>query len=296
VPVNALGSGRVVELRATLGDQVRRGQTLVTINSPDVAAAQAERLRAAADEDLARKQLDRARVLFEHGSIARKDLEAAEDAEQKAQIDLHATEERVRMLGGDPAHAASLIELRAPIDGTIVEQNVTPSAGVKSPDNAPNLFTIADLSRVWVLCDVYENELSEAQVGHLARIRLNAYPDRVFIGHIGNVSRVLDPSTRTAKVRIELDNSSGAMRPGMFASGELESPTPRERLVLPTTAIVQVHDANWVFIRIGAAAFRRVPVQTAGEAQPGEQIVTAGVAAGEQVVRNALQFMQTVEQ
>jgi cobalt-zinc-cadmium efflux system membrane fusion protein len=296
VPVNALGGGRVVDLKASLGDRVHRGQTLVTINSPDLSAALADHLKAVADETLAHKQLDRAHLLFEHGSLAQRDLEAAEDAEQKAQVDVRATEERVRMLGGDPTQSAAFIELKAPIDGTIIEQNVTPAAGVKSPDNAPNLFTIADLSRVWVLCDVYEDELARARVGEIARVRLNAYPDRSYAGRIANISQVLDPNTRTAKVRVELDNVSGDMKPGMFAVADLESLTRDPRLVVPTTAVVQLHDASWVFLRVGANTFRRASIQTAGESTPGTQIVIGGLTAGQSVVRNALAFVQAVEQ
>lgn len=295
VPVNALGGGRVIDLKAGLGDYVRKGQALVTISSPDLSSALAEHLKAVADEGLARKQLDRSRLLFDHGVIAQKDLEAAEDGEQKAQVDLRATDDRVRMLGGDPARPLPFIELKAQIAGTIIEQNVTPAAAVKSPDNAPNLFTIADLSRVWVLCDVYENDLARARVGELARIRLNAYPDRTFAGRIGNISQVLDPNTRTVKVRVELDNVGDIMRPGMFAMAELESSMAQSRMVLPTSAIVQLHDADWVFVRAGPATFRRVPVRSGREVEPGMQEILQGVTPGQEVVRKALQFVQTME-
>src|SRR5258708_35144135 len=296
VPVNALGGGRVVELKATLGEHVTKGEALVTSSSPDLSSALSDYHKAIADEVLSRKQIERSRVLFEHGSIARKDLEVAEDAEQKAQIDVRTTENRVRMLGGDPARPTPVIELKAPIEGTIIEQNVTRSAGVKSPDNAPNLFTIADLSRVWVLCDVYDNHLSRPRVGQLTRIRLNAYPDRTFTGRVGNISEVLDPSTRTAKMRVEMDNRDGVMRPGMFASAELESAALRSRMLLPTTALIQLHDGLWVFIKTGAASFQRVPVQGGREIEPGIQEILQGVTPGQAVVRNALQFVQTVEQ
>lgn len=296
VPVNALGGGRVVQLHATLGQYVQKGQTLVTISSPDLSGALSDYMKAQADAALARKQLERARLLLEHGTIAQKDLETAEDAEQKAQVDLRTTDERVRMLGGDPGHPTPYIELKAPIAGTIIEQNVTTAAGVKSPDNAPNLFTIADLSHVWVMCDVYENDLPRTRVGEVARIRLNAYPDRTFAGRIGNITQVLDPNTRTAKVRVEIDNSTGVMRPGMFAVAELESGTPQSRLALPTTAILQLHDADWVFMKAGPTAFRRIQVRGGQEIEPGIQEILQGLSAGQQVVRNALQFVQTVEQ
>jgi cobalt-zinc-cadmium efflux system membrane fusion protein len=296
VPVNALGGGRVLELKVRLGDHVLKGQPLVTISSPDLSAALSDHFKAVADAALAKRQLDRSRVLFEHGSIAQKDLEAAEDANQKAEVDLRTTLERVRMLGGDATQTSPLIELKAPIEGTIIEQNITPAAGVKSPDNAPNLFTIADLSRVWVLCDVYENDLSRARVGQVARVRLKSYPDRSFAGQIGNISQVLDPNTRTAKVRVEMSNRGGLLRPGMFAVAELESATPRDHVVLPTSAIVLIHDAAWVFLKVGPNAFRRVQVVSGREVEPGVQEILGGLTPGQAVVQNALQFIQTVEQ
>lgn len=296
VPVSALGSGRVVDLEASLGDHVHKGQLLVTIDSPDLSQALADHAKAVADAALAERQLDRSRVLLAHGTIAEKDLEAAEDAAQKAGVDARATEDRVRLLGGDPARPTPLIELRAPVDGTIVEQNVTRAAAVKSPDSAPNLFTIADLSRVWVLCDVYENELARARVGEVARVRLAAYPDRTYAGRIGNISPVLDPVTRTAKLRVELDNTAGTMRLGMFALAELDSPSPRQGMVIPSTAVVQLHDADWVFVQVGATTYRRVLVRSAGEVQPGVLEIASGVEPGQQIVRDALPFVATVEQ
>ncbi|HEY2164614.1 MAG TPA: efflux RND transporter periplasmic adaptor subunit [Gemmatimonadaceae bacterium] len=295
VPVNALGGGRVVELRARLGDRVRKGDLLVRISSPDLSAAMADHLKAVTDEELARKQFDRSTALFDHGTIARKDLEAAEADERKAQTDVHATDERVRMLGAEPAQTSPFIELRSPIDGTIVGQNIVSGAGVKSPDNAPDLFTIADLSRVWVMCDVYENDLPRARVGGLARIRLNAYPDRVFTGRIGNISPLLESATRTAKVRVELDNAGGIMRAGMFAVAELEASSEQTRPAVPATAIVQLHDCDWVFVKVGPATFRRIPIQTGPEAEPGVVTVLEGLSPGQQVVRDALQFSQTTE-
>ena len=108
--------------------------------------------------------------------------------------------------------------MRAPISGTIVAQNITGGAGVKSLDNAPDLFTIADLSEVWVMCDVYENNLAQVHVGDSAEVRLAAYPDRPLRGARGKIMSLLDPATRTAKVRLELPNPKGLLKPGMFAT------------------------------------------------------------------------------
>ena len=148
VPVVSMASGRVVEIKARLGDQVKKGQPLLTLNSSDLAAAFSDYQKFGADEVLAKRQLERSQFLYSHGAIAQRDLEAAEDADKKAKVDTATAAERIRLLGGEISHPTSLIELVAPISGVIVEQNVTGAAGVKSLDNSPNLFTIADLSTV----------------------------------------------------------------------------------------------------------------------------------------------------
>ncbi|HXC25258.1 MAG TPA: efflux RND transporter periplasmic adaptor subunit, partial [Gemmatimonadaceae bacterium] len=298
VPVNALGGGRVLEIRAKLGDDVRKGQTLVIISSPDMSGALSDYQKARADAALVRKQLERAQLLFQHGAIARKDIDIAENADQDAAVTVQTTQERVHMLGGDVEHPAPYIELKAPISGTIVGQNVTPAAGVKSPDNAPDLFTIADLSRVWVLCDVYENDLAAVHLGAVAMVHLNAYPDRVFQGRVGNISKVLDPNTRTASVRIELANSGGLMRQGMFATVDLVSPTRHPRIVLPTTALLRLHDADWAFVKAEGNTVRRTHVQTGLTLSGGDSVqeVVRGVPPGSQVIRDALAFSRAVEQ
>src|SRR5262249_12331613 len=185
--------------------------------------------KASADEQLTEKALARAQLLYSHGAAASKDLEQAQDAEDKANADVQNTEQRVRILGGDPAHAGSTIILRAPVAGAIVEQNVSGFEGIKSLDNSPNLFTIADLSHVWVLCDVYENDLAEVHFGDAAEVHLNAYPDKVFRGRVADISRVLDPNLRSAKVRIVLPNPDGALRPGMYATTTFHSRKMRPR-------------------------------------------------------------------
>jgi len=290
VPVLSLAGGRAVDIGARLGDDVMKGQVLLRINSPDVALAFSDYEKFRADELLARRQLERSQLLFAKGAIAKKDLETAEDAEQKAKVDLETAAERIRILGADLNHPSPIVEVRAPSSGTIIEQNVTGGTGVRSMDNSPNLFTIADLSRVWVLCDVYENDLSRVHLGDFAEVRLNAYPDRVFKGRVGNISRVLDPATRTAKVRLELENSGHLMRAGMFATATFRAQTGQMRPVIPTAAILRLHDKDWVFCPEGGRRFRRMEIQAGPVASDGSQEVLSGLSPGDKVVANALQF------
>jgi cobalt-zinc-cadmium efflux system membrane fusion protein len=295
VPVLSLGAGRTAAVLVRLGDDVRKGQVLLRINSPDLTLAFSDYQKFQADEVLARKQLERARGLFDKGAIAAKDLEAAQDAEDKAKVDLRAAGDRLRILGGDPATPSTLLEVRAPIAGTIVEQNVVAGGAVRSTDNSPNLFTIANLARVWVLCDVYEDALVRVHVGDIAEVSVNALPDRVFHGRVGNISRVLDPNTRTAKVRVELENPGAIFRSGMFVTALIRSSKSVPKPVLPAGAIMRLHDKDWVFVPVGGNRFRRTEVQLGTVLKDGSQQIASGLQAREKVVANALQFANAPE-
>jgi len=295
VPVLSLGAGRAVEVFVRLGDDVKKGQVLLRISSPDLSSAFSDYQKFQADEVLARKQLDRSKMLYDKGAIAAKDLEAAQDAEDKAKVDLKTAGDRVRILGGDPASPSTILDVKAPISGTIVEQNVTAGAAVKSTDNSPNLFTVANLGRVWVLCDVYEDALTRVQLGDIAEVRLNALPDRVFRGQVGNISRVLDPNTRTAKVRVELENVDRVFRAGMFVTATIRSRKGTPRAVVPATAVMRMHDKDWVFMPAGGNKFRRTEVQLGPVLKDGTQQVLAGLELHDKVVEKALQFSNASE-
>jgi membrane fusion protein, heavy metal efflux system len=175
-----------------------------------------------------------------------------------------------------------------------VEQNVAGFEGVKSLDNTANLFTIADLSQVWVVCDIFENDLGAVHVGDSAEIHLNAIPDHVFRGKVADISRVLDPNTRSAKVRIVLGNADGSLRPGMFAVASFRSKKLQERTVVPATAIMRLHDKDWVFRKEGDKRFRKVVVQADGLAPNGMQEIHEGIKPGDEVIANALEFSTEV--
>jgi membrane fusion protein, heavy metal efflux system len=289
IHVTSQGSGRVIDLKARLGDYVKKGQALLVISSPDLAGAMGDYQKASADEALAQKALERAQLLYSRGALAQKDLEVAENADAKAKSDQKTAESRLRVLGGDPAHPSTLIELRAPVAGTIVEQNVAGFEGIKSLDNSPTLFTIADLSSVWVVCDVYENDLGDVHIGDPAEVRLNAYPDRVFKGSVSDISRVLDPNTRSAKVRIVLNNRDGAFRPGMFAVATFRSRKLQPHLIVPATAIMRLQDKDWIFRKETGNSFRRIEVQSSG-LPDGLQQIQQGAKPGDELIANALAF------
>lgn len=294
VHVTSQGSGRVVDLKVRLGDNVKKGDLLLSIYSADLAGAFSDYQKAAADERLSQKELERTQLLYSRGALAEKDLQQAEDTEEKAKADLQNTAEHIKLLGGDPARPGSLIELRAPVSGTIVEQNIAGYEGIKSLDNSPNLFTIADLSHVWVLCDVYENDLGKVRIGDAAEIELNAYPGKTYHGKVIDISRVLDPNTRSAKVRIVLPNEDGSLRPGMFAVAIFRSQKLQPQIVVPADAVMRLQDKDWVFRKENSQQFRRVEIKTLGENSSGMQQVQEGVRPGQQIVGNALEFSSAV--
>jgi cobalt-zinc-cadmium efflux system membrane fusion protein len=294
VPVISIATGRVVELHARLGDTVKKGQLLLRVQSADMSSAFSDYRKAVADEKLARIQFERSKLLYDKGAISLNDFQTAEDVENKAQVDVENTTERLRVLGGSVDHPAAIVDIRAPVSGVITDQQVTNAAGVAGL-GSPNPFTISDLSNVWIVCDVYENDLAGVHVGETAEIRLNAYPEKAFSGRISNVLPVLDPTLRTAKVRIEVRNP-GLMRVGMFVTATFHGQKKETHAVVPATAILHLHDRNWVYVPAGDKKFRRVEV-VVGQMQPGNtQEVISGVKPGVQVVQNALVFQNTVEQ
>jgi membrane fusion protein, heavy metal efflux system len=294
VPVISIATGRVVEIHARLGDVVTKGQLLLRVQSADMSGAFSDYRKAVADEQLARTQLERSKLLFDKGAIALNDLQVAQDTEDKAKVDVENTTERLRVLGGSIDHPAAIVDIRAPVSGVITDQQVTTAAGVAGL-GSPNPFTISDLSHVWILCDVYENNLAIVHLGQKAEIRLNAYPDKVFSGTIGNIGPVLDPNLRTAKVRIEVRNP-GLMRVGMFVTATFHGQKKETHALIPATAILHLHDRDWVYVPAGDRKFRRVEV-VAGETLPGNmQEVISGIQPGAQVIQNALVFQNTVEQ
>jgi len=294
VPVISIATGRVVELHARLGDTVKKGQLLLRVQSADMSGAFSDYRKAVAGEKLARIQFERAKLLYDKGAISLNDFQTAEDVENKAQVDVENTSERLRVLGGSLDHPAAIVDIRAPVSGVITDQQVTNAAGVAGL-GSPNPFTISDLSYVWIVCDVYENDLASVHLGETAEIRLNAYPDKAFSGHISNVLPVLDPTLRTAKVRIEVRNP-GLMRVGMFVTATFHGQKKETRASVPASAILHLHDRDWVYVPAEGRKFRRVEVIAGSSLPNNQQEIVSGIKPGQQVVSNALVLQNTVEQ
>jgi membrane fusion protein, heavy metal efflux system len=295
IPVISLANGRVVDIKARLDDFVKKGDLLLKVQSTDVAGAFDVYRKAANDEHMDNLAYLRAKSLFDHGAISQSILEQAEDTEKDAQADLTAAEEGLKTLGVDKDHPSSVVNVYAPISGVIVAQNVTnaAAAGVNLSGSA-TAFTIADLSTVWIICDVYENDIPKITLGQTAEIKLSAYPDRALTGRVSDIGPVLDPNIRTAKVRIEIPNP-GTLKLGMFVTATFESRTKEAHAVVPADAVLHLHDRDWVFVPAANNQFKRVEVHAGKMLSGNRQELLAGIDPGQQVVSNVLQLEATLE-
>lgn len=288
VPVASLASGRVMTIHAKLGDTVQKGQVLMTIRSDDISGGYSTYKQASADETLALAQLERAKDLYEHGAIALNDLQMAQDTEAKAKVVLEVAAEHLKLLGNDPDKLNYMVDLPAPVSGVITDQQTTVGATVQSY-SSPFPFTISDLSTIWVVCDVYENDLATVKIGDSADIMLNAYPDRMFKGRVSNILPTLDPNIRTGKVRIEVRNP-GFMRLGMFVRATFHSQSAEMHTIVPASAVLHMHDRDFVFVPAENKQFRRVEVVSGDLVQDNTSLqeIKSGLEPGQQVVSNAL--------
>jgi membrane fusion protein, heavy metal efflux system len=294
VPVPSLATGRIVEIDARLGDEVKKGQILFKVRSSDIANAYSNYRQAVKNEVMTKLQLARTNTLLDYGAIPKSAQEIAQNAEDDNVVVLETAKEALGLLGVDAEHPTGIVEVFAPVAGTITDQEITNQSAVQSY-STPTPFTISDLTRVWIVCDVWENNMSQVHIGEYADIHLVAYPNRILKGRISNILPIIDPTIRTAKVRLEVENP-GLMRVGMFVTATFHGETTQRHATVPATAILHLHDREWVYAPLGNGHFKRQEV-VAGNMLPGNmQDVVSGLKAGDQVVARALIFQNTVEQ
>jgi membrane fusion protein, heavy metal efflux system len=301
-PVFSPYAGRVLELLANKGANVRRGQPLVVLESPEVVAAQNDLASARSDLEKARIGLDAARItaerarrLHEQEAVATKDLQQgeadlsrAQDEYRRAQVGLAAVENRLSLFGKDPKEIAGLGErvdrqvvIRAPIAGTIVDRKIGPGQYVK-PDAPDPLFLISDLATLWILADVYESDVAMVHLGAPVGVSVPAYPNRVFPAHISFISPTVDPATRTVRVRCLVQNPQGLLKPDMFATIKIGAAAQQSVPVIPASALVTEGDSSLVFVEEGQGRFRRRKIQP-GQEMAGSVAIATGLSVGERV-------------
>ena len=275
--------GRITSAPAKLGDTVRAGQTLATLDSVVVGEAQAAWVQAQAEQRIAAANFRRAESLNADEIIPRKDFLAARAERDKAAATLRAAADRLKILGGNPAangENVSSYAVTAPFAGTVIEKKAT--LGELASPTEP-LFTVADLSNVWIQADLPEAALAKVAIGASAKINVPAYPRQDFNGRVGYIGAGLDKDTRTVAARIEVANTDGRLKPEMFATATIDAGgDSRDVISLPDAAIVLMEGQPTVFVyEQGAYETRLVEP---GERVGGRTIVKSGVKAGEQVV------------
>ncbi len=298
VPVLSIANGKVVALHVALGNYVHKGQLVMEVQSPDVTGAFASYQTAVSNENLTNTVLTRDKLLFDKGAIAKSQLEIAQNGEDTSRAALVAAEQQLRILGVDKDHPSDTVRVYAPISGVIVAQNTTAAgaAGINLAGVGGSL-TIADLSHVWVVCDVYENDLANVHVGESADIRLNAFPGKVTAGTISDIGAILDPSIRTAKVRIQVQNPGDLLRIGMFASATFRGSKSHTALALPGNAILHLHDRDYVYVPTdNAGNYKRVVVRSGQTLPGGLVVIESGLNLDQQVVSNALELQNAAGQ
>lgn len=275
-------SGRVLRLYVHPGDAVKKGQELLAIDAPDFVTAQTDYSRSRSVLAQAERALVRQQDLAVHGIVGQKEVDQARTDRDSALSDLNRTKDRLRLLGMDPdkTELGSPLIVRSPLSGKVLD--VSSATGeYRNDPNAP-LMTVADLSSVWVTANVQEKDIHYVHRGDPASASFAAYPDEAFRGRVLFVADVLDPDTRTAKVRVAFDNEDGRLRPAMFATVTLKTWDTSE-LTVQTSALVMAGDHTTVFIEVGKNTFEQRAVQT-GEQQGAKTIIKGGLKAGEGVL------------
>lgn len=284
-------AGVVRELKKDLGDRVQENELLAVIDSRDLAEAVAAYLGARSKADLAQNQFQREESLWKKKVSAEQDYLTAKQAAMEAVIDVRAAEQKLVLLGLDPATAVAQppaggaipVPVTAPFDGTIIEKRI--AIGDQVNDQSP-LFRIANLDRVWVIANVFEKDLRRVAIGQPATVTVRAYPERKFAGKITWISEVIDESTRTLKVRVELDNRERLLKPGSFAHVSLSIVAQESGVTVPASAVQRQKSESIVFIDVGGGLYERRAVKLGARSpetvevieglRPGETVVTSG--------------------
>jgi cobalt-zinc-cadmium efflux system membrane fusion protein len=286
--IGASVTGRVTQINAQLGNEVKKGDTLALINSSELSNSQLAYLKARSEKEFHRRTVQRAKTLFEADVISAAELQRRESEYEVASAQTRAAQDQLRVLGvnlkameelATTGAIDSVASVMATIKGVVVERKVTTGQVVQPADV---LFTVADLSRVWAVAQVPEQQVAQVKVGQSVRIEVPALENEKLIGKLIYVGQTVNPESRTVLVRTELENTSGRLKPSMLASMLIES-TPTKRVVVPITAIVREQDADYVFIEEKPGSFRLKPVRLSSE-HNGQRVVLDGLSQGMRIV------------
>ena len=282
-------SGRVVAIEVKPGDHVRRGQTVAILSSSDVASARSDYAKANIEAERATRALDREKLLFEHGAAAEKDFIDARAQADVARAELDRARQRLELLNVNPASATDHVPLIAPASGVVLDVSAAAGEFSKSLESANALITIADLSAIWIVGDVYEKDVAKLDRGKQVTVSLQAYPERQWSGQIESISGALDPTTRTLKVRVVLPNSDQRLKPEMFGAIHVKAGT-HQALLVPAAAIIRDANTTSVFVNNGGKPEQRTV--TVGQTVDGNVEVVSGLREGEEVAADGAELLK----
>ncbi len=286
--IGASVTGRVTHIHATLGQVVNKGDTLALINSSELSGSQLAYLKARSEKELHRRNMERAKTLFDADVISAAELQRRENEYEIAAAETRAAQDQLRVLGVSPKSIErlastgvidSVASVMASIKGVVVERKIAAGQVVQPSDV---LFAVADLSRVWAVAQVPEQQVGQVKVGQSVSIEVPALGHEKLEGKLIYVGQTVNPETRTVLVRSELDNKSGRLKPSMLSSMLIES-TPVQRVVVPVNAVVRQDDSDYVFVEMSDKRFRLTPVKLATE-QNGHRVVIEGLKPGMRIV------------
>jgi membrane fusion protein, heavy metal efflux system len=296
-PVFSAVGGPVQEILAEPGQNVHSGQTLLTVTSPDYSASRSSYLKAVTAAQLADKNFDRAKDLYEHKAIAERDLQQAESDRDQAQADLQSSQDALRALGiRDPESlikqspkTTGQIPVIAPAGGQVVERLVGPGQLLQA--GSTQCFTISDMSTVWVLVNVYQNDLAYVRNGDTVEITTDAYPDK-FHGKISYVADALDPNTRTLQARIVTENPGYKLKKDMYVTATVQAGALANALTVPDASVLRDSENQpFAYVQVGNGQFARRLIKI-GDSQDGRTLVQDGLKENEHVVGDGSLFLQ----
>ena len=247
VKVFPFSSGKVIEVKVSLGDKVTRGQVLAIIKSADVAGNYSDLSTASNDVAIAKKQMDNEEALFNNGIASEREYIEAREMYQKAVTNAAKVREQININGGGHTSANGTYIVTAPMSGYVVEKKISEGGFIRS-DNGDNMFTIGDISEVWVWANVYESDIAKVKEGYNANVTTLAYPDKVFNGVVDKVNQVLDPETKVMKIRVKLKNESQELKPEMFANIMILNREGKQAIAIPFAALIAENGKNYVVI------------------------------------------------
>ena len=287
-------TGRIVEMKVRPWDHVQKGETLAVIESADLARAVADYHKAQTDNQVKQDELARARDLYEHHAIAEKDLQQAQGDAQMSAAELASTRDQIRELGMDPDHASNQLNVVAPQSGVILDVGASPGEYSNALAAPAPLCTIADISTVWAVGDIYEKDLVAAKTGQEAQVTLDAYPGQTWVGRVSDVSDAVDAVTRALQVRVVLANPKGELKPSLFGTIRLlRSSSPG--ILLPSDAVIREGNDAYVFLGIGNNRYQRRNV-TLGRSIDGSLEIVSGLNPGDTVVSEGALLLRAAPQ